>query len=65
MYRPCDRCGKESRYYLNNVCNRYSESATRPTYLICDKCYQKLVKHMTKAFDEFMYSLKEGEESED
>ena len=25
MYRPCNRCGKESRYYLNNVCNKYSE----------------------------------------
>ena len=53
MNRPCDRCGKESRYYLNNAYNRYSESAKSPTYLICDECYQKLVKHMTEAFDEF------------
>lgn len=53
MYRPCDKCGKESRYYLNNVCNEYSDSAKRLTYLICDECYQKLVEHMTEAFDEF------------
>ena len=53
MYRPCNRCGKESRYYLNNVCNRYSESTKRPTYLICEKCYQKFVKHMTEACADF------------
>lgn len=60
MGRQCNRCGKESRYYLNNVCNRYSESAKRPTYLICDECYQRLVGHMTEAFDNFF----KGKETE-
>ena len=59
MYRLCNTCGKESRYYLNNVCNRYSESA-KNAYLICDECYKKLVEHMTRAFDEFFKEQEDG-----
>ena len=63
MYRPCNRCGKESRYYLNNVRNKYLDNVKRPTYhQICDECYKKFVEHMTEAFDEFFCEDKEQED---